>query len=94
VVVVVDYVWTLLCSHWYVHALTAAADVCLVVQVAACCLYIICRQETKPFMLIDLSDLLQVGDGVGRVFFFGGGCYMAGICKGGGGASDNCTYSV
>jgi transcription initiation factor TFIIIB Brf1 subunit/transcription initiation factor TFIIB len=32
----------------------------LFVQVAACCLYIICRQESKPFMLIDLSDLLQV----------------------------------
>jgi transcription initiation factor TFIIIB Brf1 subunit/transcription initiation factor TFIIB len=32
----------------------------VVAQVAACCLYIICRQESKPFMLIDLSDLLQV----------------------------------
>eukprot|EP00775_Hariotina_reticulata_P001854 gene1854-2188_t len=32
----------------------------LVPQVAACCLYIICRQEDKPFMLIDLSDMLQV----------------------------------
>lgn len=30
-------------------------------QVAAACLYIICRQEEKPFMLIDYSDLLQVG---------------------------------
>jgi hypothetical protein len=29
-------------------------------QVAASCLYIICRQEDKPFMLIDYSDLLQV----------------------------------
>lgn len=29
-------------------------------QVAASCLYIICRQEKKPFMLIDYSDLLQV----------------------------------
>lgn len=32
-----------------------------VAQVAAACLYIICRQENKPFMLIDYSDLLQVG---------------------------------
>ncbi|KAK9803483.1 hypothetical protein WJX73_006996 [Symbiochloris irregularis] len=29
-------------------------------QVAAACLYIICRQENKPFMLIDFSDQLQV----------------------------------
>ena len=29
-------------------------------QVAAACLYIICRQENKPFMLIDFSDRLQV----------------------------------
>lgn len=29
-------------------------------QVAAACLYIICRQEGKPFMLIDFSDYLQV----------------------------------
>ncbi len=36
-----------------------------VAHVAAACLYIICRQETKPFMLIDYSDLLQVGR-VGR----------------------------
>jgi hypothetical protein len=48
---------------------TAVADLSLVLphtvlppvlQVAACCLYIICRQEDKPFMLIDLSDMLQV----------------------------------
>jgi transcription factor IIIB subunit 2 len=32
-------------------------------QVAACCLYIICRLDTKPFMLLDYSDLLQVGGG-------------------------------
>jgi transcription factor IIIB subunit 2 len=30
-------------------------------QVAACCLYIICRLDNKPFMLLDYSDLLQVG---------------------------------
>ena len=29
-------------------------------QVAAACLYIFCRQERKPFMLIDFSDALQV----------------------------------
>ncbi|MCO5607098.1 hypothetical protein L7F22_061290 [Adiantum nelumboides] len=28
-------------------------------QVAAACLYIICRQEQKPFLLIDFSDCLQ-----------------------------------
>jgi transcription factor IIIB subunit 2 len=29
-------------------------------QVAAACLYLICRQENKPFLLIDFSDALQV----------------------------------
>lgn len=29
-------------------------------QVAACCLYTVCRLETKPYMLIDFSDTLQV----------------------------------
>ncbi len=29
-------------------------------QVAASCLYIVCRQDFKPFMLIDFSDALQV----------------------------------
>ena len=33
----------------------------VVKQVAAACLYIICRVENKPFMLLDYSDLLQVG---------------------------------
>jgi transcription factor IIIB subunit 2 len=28
-------------------------------QVAGACLYIVCRQENKPFMLIDFSDMLQ-----------------------------------
>ncbi|BDA42484.1 probable transcription factor IIIB 90 kDa subunit at N-terminal half [Coccomyxa sp. Obi] len=28
--------------------------------VAAACLYIVCRQDSKPFMLIDFSDALQV----------------------------------
>lgn len=28
-------------------------------QVAGACLYIVCRQEGKPFMLIDFSDMLQ-----------------------------------
>ncbi|KAJ7281230.1 hypothetical protein O6H91_Y363100 [Diphasiastrum complanatum] len=28
-------------------------------QVAAACLYIVCRQESKPYMLIDFSDCLQ-----------------------------------
>lgn len=28
-------------------------------QVAAACLYIICRQENKPYMLIDFSDSIQ-----------------------------------
>jgi hypothetical protein len=36
----------------------------VVKQVAAACLYIICRIEGKPFMLLDYSDLLQVGLGV------------------------------
>ena len=30
------------------------------VQVAAACLYIVCRQDSKPFMLIDFSDALQI----------------------------------
>ncbi|KAK9817299.1 hypothetical protein WJX72_012355 [[Myrmecia] bisecta] len=29
-------------------------------QVAAACLYIVCRQDNKPFMLIDFSDALQI----------------------------------
>ncbi len=29
-------------------------------QVAAACLYIVCRQDKKPFMLIDFSDALQI----------------------------------
>ncbi len=29
-------------------------------QVAATCLYIVCRQEKKPYMLIDFSDHLSV----------------------------------
>ena len=29
-------------------------------QVAAACLYIYCRQETKPYMLIDFSDHLSI----------------------------------
>lgn len=44
-------------------------------QVAACCLYIICRQEGKPLMLIDFSDMLQVG---GWGCFGGGGVLGAG----------------
>ena len=27
---------------------------------AAACLYVVCRQEGKPFMLIDFSDALQI----------------------------------
>ena len=27
---------------------------------AAACLYIVCRQDAKPFMLIDFSDALQI----------------------------------
>ena len=46
-------------------------------QVAAACLYVICRQEGKPFMLIDYSDYLQVGVG-GRERGSGGG----GVCVG------------
>ncbi len=41
---------------------------------AAACLYIICRQEAKPFMLIDFSDALQV-----NVFTLGA-VFMA-LCK-------------
>ena len=29
-------------------------------QVAAACIYIICRQEGLPYMLLDFSDILQV----------------------------------
>ncbi len=29
-------------------------------QVAAACLYVVCRQDEKPFLLIDFSDALQV----------------------------------
>ncbi|KAL4445344.1 hypothetical protein ABPG77_011169 [Micractinium sp. CCAP 211/92] len=29
-------------------------------QVAAACLYLLCRQDSKPFLLIDFSDALQV----------------------------------
>ena len=29
-------------------------------QVAAACLYAVCRQDGKPFMLIDFADALQV----------------------------------
>jgi transcription factor IIIB subunit 2 len=29
-------------------------------QVAAACLYLVCRQDAKPFLLIDFSDTLQV----------------------------------
>ncbi|KAL0050009.1 hypothetical protein WJX82_002680 [Trebouxia sp. C0006] len=36
-------------------------------QVAGACLYIFCRQEQKPFMLIDISDVLQI-----NVFVLGG----------------------
>jgi len=33
-------------------------------QVAAACLYLVCRQDSKPFLLIDFSDVLQVGQTV------------------------------
>lgn len=29
-------------------------------QVAAACLYIVCRQDEKPYMLIDFSDHLSI----------------------------------
>lgn len=43
------------------------ADVCvkisnlklLLMQVAAACIYCMCREEHQPFMLIDFSDALQ-----------------------------------
>lgn len=38
--------------QWSPHAVA--------VQVAGACLYIFCRQEQKPFMLIDISDILQI----------------------------------
>jgi transcription initiation factor TFIIIB Brf1 subunit/transcription initiation factor TFIIB len=31
----------------------------VLMQVAAACLYIVCRQDEKPYMLIDFSDALQ-----------------------------------
>ena len=37
-----------------------AQCVCVCRQVAAACLYVVCRQEGKPFMLIDFSDALQI----------------------------------
>ena len=49
--------------------MTAAAP-----QVAAACLYIICRQDSKPFMLIDFSDALQL-----NVFMLGA-VFMS-LCK-------------
>ena len=36
-------------------------------QVAGACLYIICRQESRPYMLIDFSDVLQT-----NVYILGG----------------------
>lgn len=33
---------------------------CALVQVAATCVYIYCRQENKPYMLIDFSDQLSL----------------------------------
>ena len=29
-------------------------------QVAAACVYLVCRQDSKPFLLIDFSDALQI----------------------------------
>ena len=37
-----------------------AAPAAAAAQVAATCLYIVCRQENKPYMLIDLSDHLSI----------------------------------
>ena len=34
-------------------------------HVAAACLYVVCRQDSKPFMLIDFSDALHVNVAVG-----------------------------
>ena len=47
-------------------------------QVAAACLYLVCRQDEKPFLLIDFSDALQV-----RV-------RRGGRAGGGGGSGDTC----
>ena len=33
---------------------------CCAAQVAATCLYIYCRQEARPYMLIDFSDHLSI----------------------------------
>ena len=52
----------------------------VVAQVAACCLYIICRQEAKPFMMIDLSDLLQVKRLRGGVLGFAGVWVVVMVC--------------
>ena len=41
---------------------TSPTPVVCVVQVAAACLYIVCRQDEKPYMLIDFSDALQARD--------------------------------
>ena len=37
-------------------------------QVAAACLYLVCRQDSKPYLLIDFSDALQARAG-GAVLF-------------------------
>lgn len=48
---------------WVNISRTAHQQLCqlhMLVQVAGACLYIFCRQEQKPFMLIDISDVLQI----------------------------------
>ena len=47
------------CKQCSVRFCQSSSAMCCV-QVAAACLYIICRQDNKPFMLIDFSDQLQV----------------------------------
>ena len=42
-----------ICTHIYFSLLHPP-------QVAATCLYIVCRQERKPYMLLDFSDHLSV----------------------------------
>lgn len=41
---------------------------CLFTQVAAACIYCMCREEHQPFMLIDFSDALQASSVVCALF--------------------------
>ena len=50
-------------------------------QVAAACLYLVCRQDSKPFLLIDFSDSLQVGGKAWQLPLRGGVGQAAAACS-------------